>query len=157
MAQQSLQHQSQEQGHLANYLQVILQEASLSLSFKQHGISGELLILGDPISGVGVSGGHVFSLAKQGSYISRFLCEPIRRLEQLKSCGEAERFEMHGPSMYLLNPVPQLSSLYLCLKKKITLTCFFIYLPVELHTCRSLHVEVQGQSARVLNQVGGDD
>lgn len=142
MARQSLQHQSQEQGHLANYMQAILQEASLSLSFKQHGISGKLLILGDPILGVGVSGEHVFSLAKQGSYISRFLCELIRRLEQLKSCGETERFEMCSPSMYLLNPVPQLSSLYLCLKKKITLTRFFISLSVELHTCRGLHVEV---------------
>lgn len=127
MAQQSLQQQSQEQGHLANCMQVILQEASLSLSFKQHGISGELLILGDPISGVGVSGGHVFSLAKQGSYISRFLCEPIRRLEQLKSCGEAERFEMRGPFMYLLNPVPQLSSVYLCFKKN-NHTYLFLYL-----------------------------
>lgn len=120
-------------------MQAILQEASLSLSFKRHGISGKLLILGDPILGVGVSGEHVFSLAKQGSYISRFLCELIRRLEQLKSCGEAERFEMRGPSMYLLNPVPQLSSLYLSLKKK-NHTYSFLYLSVELHTCRGLHV-----------------
>lgn len=98
---------------------------SLSLSFEQHEISGELLILGDPISGVGVSGEHVFSPAKQGSYISRFLCELIRRLEQLKSCGEAERFEMHGPSLYLLKPcAPVVFALSLLKKKKITLNSF---------------------------------